>query len=497
MIKIKFGKGSVKEATDKDVKADELTDGDTDLLKGIDLKGLEQKDYERYLDYKFILDNGYIPIEKPVLDKPLKSYGPMRGDPDKEEDKKNYRVSAWMGAGAYGKVFEATKAGTDKRYAVKITSDAQEFRVRTRIEEIRDSLPEEVAQHFVKMEEVKMEKNVPVSPFVPNPKYLIALQLVRPMNTVEKTALFNGTAGLQKFIANSNFRGQEHITNFKFYKESFLNGLKKAPLRDLMDFFPKGMFDKGNTGLKSLESFLHELIPDLEDALDKFGEGAYKEVAKKAIKVARAAEMQELVGLYKFVQLEVVKKLVDSVNIDDKLGEYSKHFSPNFAKKDDPGLGKLLRDKIIKLLTSNYIVQFAVMGFRKVSGIENVQSNKKDLTMKFHYLDLADTLTDGDHTKFDDENYILDKLAEFDMPEKVRSLIYSLLYVAAKHGLYFQDLHENNIMVDPRTGEYVAVDVGLFRMASRLKMLDKGMKESKIGVKLIISLRKNGKKLVG
>lgn len=493
MIKIKFGKGSVKEATEKDVKADELTDSDIDLLKTLDLKDVELNDLDRAGDYQFMLDSGYIPVERPsthtkITPKVAKGKG----------EKPEYSMSALLGAGAFGTVYEATKAGTDRRYAVKITSDPQEFRVRTRIEGIRESLPPEVAQHFVKMEEVKEEipsadKKVSTyrSPVV---NRLIALQLVRPMNSVEQTALFRGTAGLERFIAN--FKGQDKITDFKSYKASFDSGLRRAPVPELMKFFPRKMFPNTVEARKAFEKFADLLLNDLEEALDKFGEDNYVKIAKNTLKVAEAAEIHELVGLYKFTQIEVVKNLLNTVLSDgDKIKTYSQYFSPKFVPAGD--ITDILHRDITIMLTSDYLVNHAVIQFRKVSGLDNATPKKSEITMRLDYNDIASTLTGGDRSKFDDENYILNKLEDFDMPEKVRSLMYALLYVAAKHGIYFADMHEKNIMVDPRTGEYMVVDVGMFRMASQLKMLDKGMKENLNKGKLIISVGKSGKNLVG
>ena len=71
----------------------------------------------------------------------------------------------------------------------------------------------------------------------------------------------------------------------------------------------------------------------------------------------------------------------------------------------------------------------------------------------------------------DDKEKIRDKFEQIsqDMPEKVRNFMAALMTLALDRGILWRDLHEGNVMVDPQTREYVAVDVGLFTTESKFK----------------------------
>jgi hypothetical protein len=46
--------------------------------------------------------------------------------------------------------------------------------------------------------------------------------------------------------------------------------------------------------------------------------------------------------------------------------------------------------------------------------------------------------------------------------EKQKSFMLAMKYLAEKHGIYYGDLHQDNVMINPKTGDYVATDIGLF-----------------------------------
>lgn len=46
--------------------------------------------------------------------------------------------------------------------------------------------------------------------------------------------------------------------------------------------------------------------------------------------------------------------------------------------------------------------------------------------------------------------------------DEQKKLIYALNYLAKKYQIYWRDLHEDNIMIRPSTGEYVIADIGAF-----------------------------------
>lgn len=50
--------------------------------------------------------------------------------------------------------------------------------------------------------------------------------------------------------------------------------------------------------------------------------------------------------------------------------------------------------------------------------------------------------------------------------EKQKSFMLAMKYLAEKHGIHYDDLHEQNVMINPKTGDYVATDIGLFYIAA-------------------------------
>ena len=48
------------------------------------------------------------------------------------------------------------------------------------------------------------------------------------------------------------------------------------------------------------------------------------------------------------------------------------------------------------------------------------------------------------------------------IPGNVYSFISALVTLAVEHGVQWNDLHPGNVMINPETGDYLAVDVGLF-----------------------------------
>lgn len=51
--------------------------------------------------------------------------------------------------------------------------------------------------------------------------------------------------------------------------------------------------------------------------------------------------------------------------------------------------------------------------------------------------------------------------------EKQKSFIDALEYIAQHYGIHWDDLHEDNVMIDPKTNEYVATDIGNFNLYTK------------------------------
>ena len=224
----------------------DTTEADDDLL-GL----ISKKELAANKDYAIILKNGYIPVNRFGVDKDA----PAKGE----------HLTAKLGrSGAFGTAYEATKAGTNKRFAVKLTSDGSELKVRRKLEQLRDKVGNEVSKHIVKVYDIIEAKGEPArqpgtgtsggelkeadKPFdagrlqgtVPGRrsaflkdlpmKHMIVMQLVRPMNDFEDKLLYDGMGSLERLL--TSYKIKEIAGNW----ELFLNLLKGRIDEDGFDF---------------------------------------------------------------------------------------------------------------------------------------------------------------------------------------------------------------------------------------------------------------------
>jgi len=459
-MKIKLKKNRIKETLNRLAEISAKSVGldpkrDTTLSDDDLLSMISDKDINANPGYGFMLRNGYIPVGRDTVDE--------EGD----------RVfSAKLGEGAFGVVYEATKVGTDKRYAVKITGDTNEVRIRKMLEDAREKLPESIMAHFVRVDDIIEVESTPVSTYGTKKKFLIAMQLVRPMNKFESTALFKGVSELTRMTAD--FNSKYIIKDPKIFKELFNNRIMKFSFADDLIFnFSSIRASKGSKPTdKEKESFAEKahqldqkLSDDLMKGLDDSMLGFWKETMTRLLASQNTDDLSSYGSLYGYAAVEVVVELCKEIaKKDGKRYELLlKEMGLGEALERDGPLEDYLFDRIVNLSSQfehgmrNEWKDFIKNRYGKEQG---------EFKMKYAYGDFVNTLKAGE-----DKGKIREKFNEIaeKMPEKVKNFMGALMTLALDEGILWRDLHEGNVMIDPQTREYVAVDVGLFSTDSVLK----------------------------
>jgi serine/threonine protein kinase len=462
-MKIKLKKNLLKETLNRLAEISAQSVGldpkrDTTLSDDDLLSMITDRDIDANPGYGFMLRNGYIPVNRPQED----MYDDM-GDP--------ISMSSKLGEGAYGIVYEATKAGTDKRYAVKITDDTNEVRIRNMLEATREKLPESVMDHFVKVEDIIQVESRPVSTYGTKKKFLIAMQLVRPMNKFESTALFQGVSALTRMTAD--FNSKYILKDKNVFKQIFKERISKLNFSDdlLIQIIgsktKKGKLtdsEKTEFSEKAYQfdyKFNEDILKHLNDSLLEF----WKETIAKVIDRQHWDDISSYGALYGYAAVEVGTELCKEIaKSDGKRYELMlKEMGLGEALEKTGSLEDFLFDRVLNLSG-----QFE-MGMRAEwkDFIKNRYGREEgEFKMKYAYGDFVNTLRTGeDKVKIREKfNQIAEK-----MPEKVKNFMGALMTLALDEGILWRDLHEGNVMVDPQTREYVAVDVGLFSTDSTAK----------------------------
>jgi len=433
VIKIKLGKQKLAEAGVDDVNAEKLTDSDRALLKMVSKADIEDQD----VGIKILLDAGYIPI---ITGRIVQVYDRWRGETDNVE-----KLSAELGAGAFGKVYEATKAGSDKRYAVKVLgADQNELQIRQKIEDMRESLPPEVAKHFVKMHEA-VKKVADVGPRKERTEFtVIAMDLVRPLKTVEKSVLYRGLGSLTRLIAEVKLK--DNLQDYRVIKKCLLENAAQ-----LSDMDPKIKPFIAAIADSSLQAeFISRFKKDIPAVLEMpASRNKYNSIVYDVMQTDKD-------GSQRFNEL--LKVTLENF-ANHMISTLIKNFGTNYSKFPAVILSPETVAKVAKAF-SLYSIDIARC-VRETAGLS--LSTSDGMHMVRNYENLAQVLAGFD----DMENReIVQKAFESkDMPEGTKSFIGALLYLAHEKGIFFKDLHEANVMVDPKTGDYVAVDIGMFTTA--------------------------------
>jgi serine/threonine protein kinase len=478
-MKIKIKKNPVKETLNRlaeisaksiglDPKRD-TTISDDDLLNLI-----SQSDIDKNPHYRYMLENGYIPINRPPP-----QYAPLKqkdsyDDYDDYDDLNDIRpdMSAKLGEGAYGVVYEATKVGTDKRYAVKITDDANEVVIRRKLEAAREKLPESIMAHFVRVQDiVELDKEQRIKS-KQKPLYLIAMQLVRPMNKFESTALFQGVSALTRMTAD--FNSKYIIKDPKVFKEIFTNRVMKFDFSDdLMIHFTASRTAKGKKPTDDErrkfaemarqfdQKFSDDLLKGLSDSLLGF----WRETITNLLAGQNVDDLSSYGSLYGYAAVELATELCKEIAKKDgkRYGLLFKEMGLLEALERDGSLEDYLFDRILNLSSQ---FEFGMRTEWKDFIKNRYGKEQGEFKMKYTYGDFVNTLRAGE-----DKGKIREKFNEIaeKMPEKVKNFMGALMTLALDEGILWRDLHEGNVMIDPQTREYVAVDVGMFSTDSIAK----------------------------
>lgn len=405
---------AIQEAVSVGSRKKELTDSDKKLLSFLD-----EKDLKTNPEIKFLLKAGYIPVQQ-------------HGDP-------------LLGEGAYGKVFQATKAGTDKLYAVKVISpNDNELQVRKKIESIRERLPPEISKHFVKCYEIK-KINLADKMLDDNVAYIVVMQLVRPMSSIEETVLYKGISSLDKFLLT--FYVYKKLTDWDIFAPLFQKTLER--IFDETEDEDAAETSRISTYIK--EEISKKLLTLEQDYADICS--SVEQIAKSDKKITpNSAKIASIVE--KFCRV-----LVDCVFDDERA-----------AKKLRAVKGIGSREELFDLfINKGSIVKkmFAVAAdqFKKEKNKETFASRGKQKEFKMT-TSFADFITNylSWEVGFDREKIkqLVDGMQN--ISENAKSFLKALIYMATQEGIMWKDLHIGNVMVNPQTRDYLAVDIGLFNL---------------------------------
>jgi serine/threonine protein kinase len=436
VIKIKLGKQKLAEAGAGDVNAEKLTDSDRALLKMVSKADIEDRD----VGIKVLLDAGYIPI---ITGRTVQVYDRWRGEMEDVE-----KLSAELGAGVYGKVYEATKAGSDKRYAVKVLGEDQnELQIRQKIEDMRESMPPEVARHFVKMHEA-VKKVAFVGPQKERTEFtLIAMDLVRPLKTVEKSVLYRGLGSLTRLIAEVKLK--DNLQDYRVIKKCLLENIAELSDTDAtIRTFISAIADS-----KLQDEFIKRFQKDIPAVLEMPGSrNKYNSIVHDIMQTDKDGS-QRFNELLKATLEQFASYMVST---------WMQNFGANYSKFFKNPEATLNPETVVKVAKAFSLYSIAIA--RRVREIAGLSLSTSDgMHMVRNYDNLAQVLAGFDD--MENREIVQKAFISRDMPEGTKSFIGALLYLAHEKGIFFKDLHEANVMVDPKTGDYVAVDIGMFTTA--------------------------------
>lgn len=417
MLKIKFGKGSLSEASKKPSDAWTLA---------VDRLSKKEKG-ER--DIKLLLEAGYAPVMR------FKSHEYFKDDPEL-----NY-ITPLLGEGAYGKVYECVDQ-RGHRAAVKITykyaydeemgrwekvdDNVNEFNVRKRLKDLTDQLPRSVSKHIVKLKDAR-EVNLPTRE---KSAYIMALEMMAPMNDTERKILYSGLSS----ISSDRDPGVMLNKMIKYPNQMYVV-VKQYLLEDdnKLDYLTDGhtlpRFAEGWDSLKVKKIVLGHLNSLKEDVAGTANQSAdYKKIVD---------DISEIFA----------DTIIDNIWHDSKL---IKDEVPTFFDR---------RAVELKRISTKQIKEEFFIWLKYA--IINAFLTKLEYTNKS---------PEGEYTFggwFSDSRGNIDKEDEKSMTKDVRSFVKALIYLAEKYKIKWGDLHSKNVMMHPRTRDYVAVDIGLFSMPNK------------------------------
>lgn len=414
MLKIKFRKGSLSEAGKKPSDAWTLA-----------VARLSPKE-KGESDIKILLEAGYAPVMR------FKSHDYFKDDPEL-----NY-VTALLGEGAFGKVYECVDQ-RGHRVAVKITykyaydeetgrwdkvdDNINEFNIRKRLKDLTDQLPRAVSKHIVKLKDAR-EISLPTRE---KSAYVMALEMMVPMNDTQRKILYSGMSSISPerdptVMLNKMLQYPNQI--YVLVKQYLLED--EAKLENLTDGHTLPKFAEGwdsSKVKKIVLGHLNNLKGDVASTANKTAD--YKDIVDD-------------------ISDTFADTIIDNIWHDSKL---TKDEIPVFF---DPRAVELKRISTKAIKQEFFIwLKYAII---------NAFLTK---------LEYTNETPDDEYTFggwFSDSRGTISKEDEKSMTKEVRSFVKALIYLVDKYGIKWGDLHAKNVMIHPRTGDYVAVDIGLFSM---------------------------------
>lgn len=465
-----------------------LTDEDLQLLKNV-----TKSDLKKEKDYDILLKSGFIPI---IIKRKSSSLDDME------------EMTAELGRGAYGVAYEATRIGTNARYAVKLTEDEKEVEVRRKIEALREKLPESIKAHLVQVFDIK-EIQVPVESagiiqkaFQPGAtklqrqqpasadqkiiyktKYIIQMQLVRSMNPFEKEVLYGGIGSLDRMI--KDFKLNYYLTDPILFLELSRDRLQKFKAYRVsaafVNFIPYEK-DKGEEQQALAQELGEKLIDQALEQL-RTNKKALDDWTKNISSLLKSDPTNPYFN-YSDAAGEYYKAIFNEIG--RKYGkDYLKYINKSYTNINSSTVGDFLYSNIINLEDG------LLSGIRnEIKEYLNLRLGKKDeKDFKFKHVSsfatfakklglLKGTSLESSLDVIESEPGIKKAVAEKykeiskELPEKVKSFMDAIMSLAINYNIYWRDLHSGNVMVDPKSGEYLAVDIGLFEIGEADTKID-------------------------
>ncbi len=357
------------------------------------------EDIDKTYGFEEILHMGYVPVARGNVQRKA-SHGGSTYRP---------KFLSHLGSGVFGDTYEvADKAG--KVYAAKVVDasveeNKEEFLIRTSIEEKRNNMPPEVAKHIVKLHEAKRLHLHPESDEV----FVFIMDKARKMTPTERDLLFEGVGFLQQRIVLQKLFGNP---------QTFLNFFKKVLTNNTT-------LESGNTfieigKIKNYKQYLFETVQDNAQKIGRF-------------KIPSKGDGDKVASRFVFY---FFRDLIDRhlMMAGDALAAFAKKSINPTIPKDE--VASKIRTKTLGWLQD--ILSGALT--------EEMEAASRD-NFKF--------VTDS--SDFNEKAF-----NESDAPESVKSFINALLYLKNNYNMKWNDLHSDNVMMNWKTGDYMAVDVGLF-----------------------------------
>jgi serine/threonine protein kinase len=351
----------------------------------------------------------------------------------------NTGLSALLGRGAYGQVYEAVdKKG--RRMAVKVFDDPDEGEkeaevrrtIKQRIESISD-------RDFVKKHLVKFDQMMIVPGETPDDeKYIISMEILRPMTTTERSSLYKGMEALSGDYDPLTL----YFKMFKFYPNLIVAEIRKYMQRKYSsEAFKRGLklIIKPEISETALNLYILKQISDLKESVLQTIE-ADKDINSEWLDV----KIKDFADLMADMISDNMVHDARFIQVDNDGTKTSKLFLKYRSGDEQEKALIVLKDYIADVIYK--AIENSIL--RKAGQVSTYNKN------------IANYKKFSTDYEFDKKEPTKQQYAMMD--KKVQRFVKAMYRLAKTYKIFWSDLHKSNIMINPQTGDYVASDLGLF-----------------------------------